>query len=113
MNRKKNKQPKLKIKKGDRVQVISGVSKGVEGKVLEVLLKKRKAIVEKVNVVSKATKPNQENTEGGIIKKEAPIHISNLMLIDPKGGGVTRVGRRRNKDGKIERYAKKSGEVIK
>ena len=113
MNRRKNKQPKIKIKKGDRVQVIAGESKGVEGKVLEVQLKKRKVIVEKVNIVSKATKPNQDNTEGGIIKKEAPIHISNLMLIDPKGGGVTRVGRKRDKNGKLVRYAKNSGEVIK
>lgn len=113
MERKKNKQPKLKIKKGDQVQVITGVSKGQQGKVLDVQLKKRKVIVEKVNVVSKATKPNADNAEGGIVKQEAAINISNVMLIDPKAGGVTRVGRRRNKDGKLERYAKRSGEVIK
>ena len=113
MERKKNKQPKLKIRKGDRVQVITGEYKGQSGKVLDVLLKKRKVIVEKVNIVSKATKPNADNSEGGIVKQEAPIHISNLMLIDPKSGGVTRVGRQLDKSGKLVRYAKKSGEVIK
>lgn len=113
MERKKNKQPKLKIRKGDRVQVITGESKGTQGKVLDVIIKKRKVIVEKVNIVSKATKPNADNAEGGIVKKEAPIHISNVMLIDPKGGSVTRVGRKLDKNGKLVRFAKKSGEVIK
>lgn len=113
MERKKNKQPKLKIKKGDRVQVITGVSKGSQGKVLDIDLKKRRVIVEKVNIVSKATKPNADNAEGGIVKQEASIHISNVMLVDPKSGGVTRVGRQLDKNGKLVRYAKKSGEVIK
>jgi len=113
MERKKNKQPKLKIKKGDQVQVITGVNKGQQGKVLDVQLKKRKVIVEKVNIVSKATKPNADNAEGGIVKQEAAIHISNVMLIDPKNGGVTRVGRQRDKNGKLVRFARKSGEVIK
>ncbi len=104
-------QPKLKIKKGDLVKVISGSSKGKQGKVLEVYPDKNKALVEGVNEISKHTKPNNANPQGGIVKKEAPIHISNLMFIDNKGK-VTRVGRR-IEDGKIVRYSKKSKEVIK
>ncbi|HNR19796.1 MAG TPA: 50S ribosomal protein L24 [Bacteroidia bacterium] len=103
---------KLKIKKGDMVQVMSGESKGKQGRVLEVILEKSRVLVEGVNVVSKHSKPNAKNTQGGIVKKEAPVHISNLMLIDPKNGKPTRVGRK-IEDGKIVRYAKKSGEVIK
>lgn len=103
---------KLKIKKGDMVQVMSGESKGKQGRVLEVILEKSRVLVEGVNVVSKHSKPNAKNTRGGIVKKEAPVHISNIMLIDPKNGKPTRVGRK-IEDGKIVRYAKKSGEVIK
>ena len=108
------KKTKLKIKKGDMVVVISGVSKDLSKpkKVLEIIPSKSRAIVEGVNIISRHTKPNAENTDGGIIKKEAPVHISNLMLVDPKGGLPTRVGRK-EVDGKIVRYAKKSGEVIK
>ncbi len=95
------------------VKVIAGDSKGTQGKVLEVIVKERRAIVEGVNIVSKHTKPNAENTQGGIVKKEAPVAISNLMLIDPKSGKPSRVGRRAGDDGKLVRYAKKSGEVIK
>jgi large subunit ribosomal protein L24 len=112
MERSKNKQPKLKIRKGDTVKVISGESKGQQGKVLEVILDKRKVLVERVNLVSKHSKPNAENTQGGIIKKEAAIHISNVMLVDPTSGTATRVGRK-TVDGKLTRYSKKSGEVIK
>jgi len=112
MERRYNKQQKLKIKKGDTVKVIAGENKGQQGKVLEVLPEVRRVIVEQVNLVSKHTKPNAENTEGGIIKKEAPIHISNVMVVDPSSGEPTRVGRRQEDD-KIIRYAKKSGEVIK
>lgn len=112
MERKKNKQPKLNIRKGDIVKVISGDSKGQQGKVLEVIPADRRVLVEKVNLVSKASRPTAENTQGGIIKKEAPIHISKVMLVDPKGGKPTRVGRK-EVDGKLVRYAKKSGEVIK
>jgi large subunit ribosomal protein L24 len=112
MERRYNKQQKLKVKKGDTVKVIAGESKGQQGKVLEVLPEVRRVIVEQVNLVSKHTKPNAENTEGGIIKKEAPIHISNVMVVDPSSGEPTRVGRRKEDD-KIIRYAKKSGEVIK
>lgn len=106
-------QKKLHIKKGDTVQVISGESKGQKGKVLDVIRNKNRAIVEGVNMVSKHTKPNSENPQGGIIKKEATIHISNLMLIDPKTGEPTKIGRRLNNENKLVRFAKKSGEEIK
>lgn len=112
MERKYNKQPKLHIRKGDLVKVISGDSKGQEGKVLEIIAESRRAIVEKVNLVSKHTKPNAQNTQGGIVKQEATIDLSNLMLVDPKLGKATRIGRK-EVDGKLVRYAKKSGEVIK
>ena len=93
--------------------VISGNSKGQEGKVLNVVRDKDRAIVEGVNMVSKHTKPNSKSPQGGIIKKEATIHISNLMLKDPKTGKPTRIGRRLDKNGKLVRYSKKSGEEIK
>ncbi len=112
METKNKKHTKLKIRKGDLVKVISGDSKGQQGKVLEVIPVDNRAIVEKVNMVSKHSRPNAQNTQGGIVKKEAPIHLSNLMLIDPKGGKPTRVGRKLV-DNKLVRYAKKSGEVIK
>ena len=85
---------KLHIKKGDQVQVIAGDSKGQTGKVLKVEVSKQRAIVEGVNLCKKATKPNAQNPQGGIVEKEAPIHISNLMLIDPKSGKPTKVGRK-------------------
>lgn len=104
---------KLHIKKGDSVMVIAGNDKGRSGRVLEVIADKNRAIVEGVNMVSKHTKPSAEYPNGGIIKKEAPIHVSNLKLIDGSGN-PTRVGRKLNeKDGKSVRYSKKSGEVIK
>ena len=112
MERKYNKQPKLHIRKGDQVKVLAGDSKGQQGKVLEVLPLNRTAIVEKVNMVSKHTRPNAQNTQGGIIKQEAPINLSNLQVIDPKTGKGTRIGRKLV-DGKLIRIAKKSGEVIK
>ena len=104
---------KLKIRKGDLVKVIAGDSKGSQGKILEVILDKGRAIVEGANMVSKHTKPNAASPNGGIIKKEAAIHISNLMLVDPKSGKATRVGRQKNAAGKLVRVAKKSGEEIK
>ncbi|WP_374165548.1 50S ribosomal protein L24 [Arcticibacter sp. MXS-1] len=113
MEKKKNTQPKLKIRKGDLVQVIAGDSKGKQGKVLEVLLKENRVIVEGANVVSRHTKPNAANPNGGIVKKEAPIHVSNLMVVDAKTGKPTRVGRQKNAEGKLVRIAKKSGEEIK
>ncbi len=104
---------KLHIKKGDTVRVLSGESRGQEGRVLAVLVSKQKAIVEGVNVVSKSTKPNAKHPQGGIVKMEAPIHISNLALLDPKSGKPTRIGRRKNDKGVTVRYSKKSGEEIK
>ncbi len=104
---------KLHINKGDSVIVITGEAKGQQGRVLEVLVKKRRAIVEGVNMVSKHTKPNAQNPQGGILKKEAPIHISNLLLVDPSSGEPTRVGRRLNENNKLVRYSKKSEEEIK
>ena len=106
-------QTKLHIKKGDTVIVITGESKGQRGRVLEVLRDKKRAIVEGVNMVSKHTKPNANNPQGGIIKKEASIHVSNLMLVDPATGEKTRMGRKLNAKNKLVRYAKKSGEEIK
>ena len=104
---------KLHIKKGDTVCVIAGDSKGQQGKVLKVEVSKQRAIVEGVNLVKKATKPNAQNPQGGIVEQEAPIHISNLQLLDPQSGKPTRVGRRVNAEGKLVRFAKKSGEEIK
>src|SRR5690606_25705462 len=101
MATKNTKQPKLKIRRGDTVEVIAGESKGTKGKVLEIFIETYRATVEGANIVSKHTKPNATNPNGGIIKKEAPIHISNLALIDPKSGKRTRVGRQRNEEGKL------------
>jgi large subunit ribosomal protein L24 len=106
-------QKKLHIKKGDTVMLIAGESKGQKGRILEVDRKKERAIVEGVNMVSKHTKPNAKSPQGGIIKKEAPVHISNLMLIDPASGKPTRIGKRLNDKNKLVRYSKKSGEEIK
>lgn len=102
---------KLKIKTGDTVRVIAGESKGSEGKVLRVDREKNKAIVEGVNLVSKHTKPSAQNPQGGIVQKEAYIHISNLSLIDPKTKKTTRIGYE-VRDGKKVRISKKSNEVI-
>ena len=114
MDKKKHEQPaKLKIRKGDLVKVIAGDSKGTQGKIVEVILANGRAIVEGANLVSKHTKPNAANPNGGIIKQEAAIHISNLALVDPKTGNTTRVGRKRNDAGKLVRVSKKSGEEIK
>jgi len=103
---------KLKIKKGDIVKVIAGDSKGQQGKVLKVMVDELKAIVEGINMVSKSTKPNAKNTKGGIVKKEAPIHISNLMVVD-NSGKPTRIGRKLDNKGKLIRYSKNTGEAIK
>jgi large subunit ribosomal protein L24 len=106
-------QKKLHIKKGDIVIVITGDYKNQKGRVLSVDRKNDKAVVEGVNMVSRHTKPNSKSPQGGIIKKESPIHISNLMLIDPAKGGATRIGRKENSEGKLVRYSKKSKEEIK
>ncbi len=102
---------KFHIKKGDTVMVIAGSSKGSQGVVKEVITSKYRAIVEGVNMVKKHTKPTQDNP-GGINDIESPIHLSNLMLVDPKSGKPTKVGRK-IVDGKSVRFAKKSGEIIK
>ena len=104
---------KIKIKKNDTVKVISGEDKGLTGRVLRVMIDKDRAIVEGINLVSKHSKPTAANPQGGIVKKEAAIHISNLMVVDDKGN-ATRVGKMaEEKTGKMVRYSKKSGEVIK
>ena len=103
----------LHIKKDDTVIVLAGEDKGKTGKVLKVLVEKNRAIVEGVNIVSKSAKPSAKNPQGGIVKMEAPIHISNLSLIDPKSGKATRVAVKKTDDGKKVRIAKKSGEEIK
>ncbi|MFD2147899.1 50S ribosomal protein L24 [Mucilaginibacter antarcticus] len=109
---KKASQGKLKIRKGDLVKVIAGDSKGSQGKIVEVILAKNRAIVEGANMVSKHTKPNAASPNGGIVKQEAAIHISNLALVDPKTGNTTRVGRKLNDAGKLVRVAKKSGRKL-
>lgn len=113
MERKYNKQNKLHIKKGDTVKVIAGDDKDKEGKVLDIDSAKRRAFVEGVNIVTKHEKPSAGKPEGGLKKTEASIHISNLMLIDPASGKSTRVGRKANDKGKLQRYSKKTGEFIK
>jgi len=106
-------QKKLHIKKGDTVFVNAGESKGRQGRVLEVIRKTDRAIVEGINLVSKHTKPNAKSPQGGILKKEAPVHISNLMLVDPTSGKPTRIGRKSTGKSRLVRYSKKSGEEIK
>jgi large subunit ribosomal protein L24 len=104
---------KLHIKKGDTVKVLAGNSRGRQGKVLVINAKDSTAIVEGISLVSKHTKPNAKNTQGGIVKQEAPVHISNLMIVDAKGN-ATRIGRKLDgKTDKLVRYSIKSGEVIK
>jgi len=104
--------PKVHIKKNDTVVVISGEDRGKKGRVLEVYPEKQRALVEGVRMMSRHTKPNAKSPDGGILKKEGPIHLSNLMVADPKTGKPSRIGRK-EQGGKSVRYAKKSGEVIK
>lgn len=103
---------KIHIRKGDTVKVIAGNDKGKTGKVLEVLTDKYRAFVEGVNIVTKHVKPSAKNPEGGREQTEAAIHISNLMVVDPSLGDATRIGRKKNDSGKLQRYSKKSGEFI-
>lgn len=103
--------PKPFLRKGDKVIVVSGSDKGKKGNVVEVILDKQRVIVEDVNIVKKHRKPTQ-STPGGIVEIPAPIHVSNVMLVDPKTGEPTRIGRK-EVDGKSVRYSKKSGEIIK
>lgn len=112
MERKFNKQRKLHIKTGDTVKVISGDDKGKTGKVLSVDTVKNRAFVEGINIITKHLKPTTSKPQGGIEKKEASVHISNLMLVDPKTGEATKTGRKLGENGKLVRYSKKTGEVI-
>ncbi|MFC3417070.1 50S ribosomal protein L24 [Algoriphagus hitonicola] len=112
MERKTKKQTKLHIKTGDTVKVIAGDDKGKTGKVLAVDTAKTRAFVEGINIVTKHVKPTAAKPQGGIEKKEASVHISNLMLVDPKSGEATRTGRKAGENGKLVRYSKKTGEVI-
>lgn len=104
---------KFHIRKGDTVFVNAGEDKGKTSKVIRVIADKKRAVVEGLNIVSKNQKPNAKYPQGGIIKMEAPIHISNLNVVDPASGKPTRIGRKKNEEGKTIRYAKKSGEEIK
>jgi len=104
---------KFHVKKGDKVVVLSGESKGQEGVISKMFPKEERAIVEGVNLVSKHTKPSAKHPNGGIIKEEAPLRLCKLMLIDPATGNPTRIGRKRNSEGKLVRYSKKTGEEIK
>lgn len=110
---KNNKKNKLHIRKDDTVFIIAGNYKGKKGKVLTIYPEKNKAIVEGINMITKHVKPSAQNTEGGRIQQEAPIHISNLMLVDPATGEPTKIGRKRDDNGKMQRYSKKTGEIIK
>ena len=104
---------KLKLKKGDNVKIITGKSKGHVGRIISVFPQKGVALVEGANIVSRHTKPNSESPDGGIIKKEAPIHLSNLMLVDSKGN-ASKIGVKIDqKTGKKNRYFKKTGEIVK
>lgn len=115
MPRTKNKQKKLHVKKGDNVKVIAGNDKGREGRVLVVFPKRDRVLVEGINMRIHHEKPSQQNPQGGRMEREAPIHISNVMVIDPTTGEPTRIGRKRIEEdggGRWVRYAKKSGEII-
>ena len=103
---------KLHIKSGDTVKVIAGNSRGKSGKVLLVDPQKYRAIVEGLNMITKHVKPSAANPQGGIEKTEASIHLSNLMLVDPATGDATRIGRKKDDSGKLQRYSKKTGEII-
>lgn len=104
---------KFHVKKGDKVKVLAGENKGQTGTVIEMFPEKNKALVEGINVIKKHEKPSATSPQGGIIEKEAPIHLSNLMLVDPKTGDTTRTGRKADENGKLVRYSKKSQEIIK
>jgi len=111
MERRFNEIPKLHVKKGDTVKVLAGDDKNKSGRILRVIVKEKRAIVEGVNLVTKHKKPDANNPNGSIIKMEAPLHVSKLMLM--VGGKPTRIGRKRNAEGKLQRYSKKTGEFIK
>ena len=113
MTKQVKKVAKIHVRKGDTAMVIAGNDKGQKGKVLEVLRTKNRAIIEGVNMITKHVKPSANNPEGGIEKTEAPIHISNIMIVDPSSGEPTKTGRKLNDQGKLQRFSKKTGELIK
>ncbi len=113
MERKSNKQQKLHIRKGDTVKILAGDDKAKTGKVLEIIADKNRAIVEGINIITKHQKPSAGKPEGGIKKTEGTIHISNLMLIEPGTGKAVRTGRKVDAKGKLQRFSKKTGELIK
>lgn len=112
MQNKNHSTSKLHIRKGDTVKVLSGNYRSKQGQVLQVLPKAYRAIVEGINIVSRHRKPSAKNPQGRIEKKEAAMHISNLMLVDPATGDTTRIGRKHNEAGKLARYSKKTGKII-
>jgi large subunit ribosomal protein L24 len=112
MERKHNKQPKLHVRRGDTVKVIAGDDKGKSGKVMEILIEKRRVVIEGVNLITKHQKPSAGKPEGGIKKVEGTVHISNVMVVDPSSGNPVRTGRKLNEKGKLQRYSKKTGEFI-
>jgi large subunit ribosomal protein L24 len=112
MERKFNKQQKLHVKSGDTVEVIAGNSKGKKGKIVEVLVKKSRVIIEGVNMIKKHVKPNAQSPQGEIKELEGSVHISNVQIVDPSTGKATRTGRKLNDAGKLQRYSKASGKFI-
>ncbi|MCS6832429.1 MAG: 50S ribosomal protein L24 [Flammeovirgaceae bacterium] len=112
MKKQKEVNHKFHVKKGDTVEVIAGNHKGKRGVILKVLRKKERAIVEGINMITKHIKPTPQQTQGGIVQQEGSIHISNLMVVDPKTNQRTRIGRRRDANGKLKRYSKKTNEFI-
>ncbi len=113
MEKNSKKRHKLHVRKGDTVKVISGNARGKTGKIISVVVEENRAVVEGLNMVSKHIKPSASNPNGGIEKREAPIHISNLMVVDPATGQATKIGRKLDENGKLQRYSKKTGEIIK
>lgn len=103
---------KLHVKTGDTVKVLAGDERGKTGRIIAVNIEKQRVTIEGLNLVTKHTKPSASNPQGGINKIEAPIHASNVALVDPKSGEATKSARRKNSEGKTERYSKKTGEVI-
>ena len=112
METKTNNKPKLHVRKGDTIMVIAGNAKGKSGVITEMLTKKSRVLVEGVNLQTKHVKPNAQNPQGGIEKKEGSIHISNVMLVDPATGKPTKTGRKLNEKGKLQRFSKETGKFI-
>lgn len=112
METKAKQTPKLHVRKGDTIMVIAGNAKGKSGVIKEVLIKKSRVIVEGVNLQTKHVKPNAQNPQGGIEKKEGSIHISNVMMVDPATGKPTRTGRKLNEKGKLQRFSKDTGKFV-